>query len=196
MTILYASATDHINKHIYYVTVPGYYQDVHRETETGQLFAPVYEPFDSRAEQRAAITIARMVDLMIGRVPFTILDDKDVVQILHHIDAYVEEVFALRGDARITSYITKIIELRGFIYKLFRRVLNLHVEWKKAYSGNQGVFEIIQALYAPFGIPTDIPAGLLDALVICPTLRLHAEHERHITQTTPPSLQEEVRYGV
>ncbi|CAM6031536.1 unnamed protein product, partial [Sphagnum compactum] len=65
----------------------------------GIFFAPIYEAFDPNLPQRSMITIAKMIEYYISRVSFTILNDYDILLILHQIDAYVAEVYPMREMA-------------------------------------------------------------------------------------------------
>ena len=162
--IVYQSATDHINKHTYAVTVPPYVSGVHKQVLNGELFTPVYEAFDPFLFQRSRISISNMVSFNISKTPFTIIDDHDVLEILHQIDAYVEEVYELRHNKEISIYIEKILKLRPHIYKHFRRILNKHPQWYQAYDQGEGLFGTLQKLYKPLGIEVDLPKPLLEEL--------------------------------
>jgi len=174
--MIYATATDHINKHPYKLLIPPHVLSIHREALAGDLFAPFYESNDHRQFQRAMMPIARMVEFNISKTTFTIVDDYEVLEILHQIDAYVQEVLPLmRVDKSVVSYVEKILRLRARIYQLFRRVLNLHPDWKKVYSHGQNIFGVIVNLYRLLGISVDAPQALLDELSICPTVRSYPE---------------------
>lgn len=196
--ILYPTATDHINKHPYGVMLPPHALDVPVETGrrrppvtaltmiSGTLVqrtrhtiattpGPIYEPFDERLSQRARVTIAHMVTLVMSETPFTILDDYDVLTILHQIDAYVAETYPLRSEPAVTAYFERILKLRSRIYALFRRVLNHRPQWKTAYTEEQGLLGVLRDLYRSFGMSGGLPQTLLDDLEICPTVRDHPE---------------------
>lgn len=197
-TILYASATDHINKHPYDVYVQAHFSGIHPEVERGIFKTPIYEPMDPNAKQRSSITISKMVELFTSKSSFDIAKDQDVVAILHHIDSYVEEIYPMKDrDAAIQPYIDKIINLRGRIYLLFRRVMNLHPEWRKAYSGQVGVFQIIVDLYRPLGLKLDLPETLIEELRYCPTIRAAQRAESTKAMTSPGGFpMEQVIYDV
>ncbi len=194
MSIIYATATEHVNRHIYRVLVPGYHQSIHRTVELGIFKTPIYEPFDDREFQHSAMTIANMVECVIGRVSFKIINDQDVLHILHHIDAYVEEVFPLRGTKEVQIYIEKILNLRTHVYRMFRFVLNRHEDWKVAYTKGVGVFDFIRELYTAIGISVDAPATLISTLAICPTIRRQNDYEAKTK--TVSSKTRKVSYGV
>jgi hypothetical protein len=188
-TTLYPSATAHINHHPYTAMIPPYIQIIPRVIETGIFFAPLYEAFDDKVPQRAKLTIAKMVEFVSSKTTFTIIDDYDVLAILHQIDAYVEEVYPLRADERVKTYLDKILLLRQRIYTVFRRVLNRHPQWKQAYIGEEDIFTIMRQLYRPFGIELGIPATLLEELALCPTIRANPtpSHGNRSDKTNPPS---------
>jgi hypothetical protein len=174
--MIYATATDHINKHPYKLLVPPHVLAIHREALIGDLFAPLYESYDHKQPQRAMMPIARMVEFVISKTVFTIVDDYEVLEILHQIDAYVEEVLPLmRGDKAVASYVEKILRLRVRIYQLFRRVMSLHPDWKKVYSHGQNIFGVITQLYQLLGLSVDAPQNLFEELSICPAVRSHPE---------------------
>jgi len=161
--------------------IPPHIQNIHRQVERGIFFAPIYEPFDQHTPQRSKITIAKMVEFVVSRTSFTIVEDHDVLSILHQIDAYVEEVYMLRTDDRVRAYIEKILALRVRIYIVFRRVLNRHPQWKQAYIGKDSIFTIMAALYRPFGVDLGIPSTMLESLLVCPTVRAYPDAFRGLS---------------
>lgn len=181
-TTIYATATDHINKHPYDVMVQAHFAGIHRLVEQKIFLSPIYEAFDSNALQKSKITIAKMVELFISKSSFNVIEDKDVLYILHQIDCYVEEVYHLKNDDKVQKYIEQILKLRERIYFLFRRVLNLHPQWKQAYQQQIGVFQIISQLY---GKNHDLPETLLEDLRICPTIKFH-EKSKKLNTPLPP----------
>lgn len=183
MTIIYASATDHINKHTYPATIPPYTFNIHPSVIKKDLFAPPYEVFDQNLPQKAMITIADMVSFVISNTTFTIINDYDVLAILHQIDSYVEEVYPLRMTKTVSEYIERILKLRVRIYTLFRRVLNRHPQWKAAYNHGDGIFKILLDLYSPLGMTVDVPNAMLDELSVCPTIRAHPDQFKGILQS-------------
>ena len=183
---IYATATDHVNNHVYDVMVQPHFVGVPRLVEEGLFFAPFYEPYDHILKQKSKITIAKMVELFISNSSFDIIEDRDVLYILHTIDSYVEEVYHLRTDDTVGKYIEKILKLRARIYTLFRIVLNRHPQWKQAYQKQIGVFEILRTLYSPLGGLPDLPETLLEQLRICPTIREHEASEKAQKKETSP----------
>jgi len=219
--IVYPTATDHINKHPYVVFLPPHAQDIPEDvgrkwpvrtssiyvvggapyrirTRTAQTPSPFYEQFDEKLDQRSLITISRMVTLLMSNTPFTIADDYDVLVILHQIDAYVAENYALRSEPAIMSYFEKILKLRTRIYELFKRVLNRHPQWKTAYTEEHGLFGFIRQLYQPLNITFDMPNTLIEELAICPTVRDHPEifSKLHPQKTSNVSQDGRLKYDV
>jgi hypothetical protein len=177
--IVYASATDHINLHPYDVMVQPHFISLHKEVEKGTFKHPIYEAFDPNLKQKSRITINKMVELYISKSSFDIFDDKDVLSVLHHIDAYVEEVYPLKAtNEEVSRYIDRILELRSRIYFLFCRVLNAHPLWKAVYEQRRGIFSIIAEIYGPMGMATDLPETMLKELRMCPTIRTVQKLER------------------
>ena len=196
--MLYATATDHINNHPYAVYLPPHVLDIHKQVIGGDLFAPLYEASDTNLKQKSMIPIAKMVELSISETSFTVINDYDILLILHQIDAYVEEVYPLRSDPRIMPYIERILKLRSKVYLVFRRVLNWHPQWKSAYSHGNDIFGTILNLYKSIGISVGVPQGLLDDLVVCPTVRNHPEQFSPISQLQSPTsgLDGKIHYSV
>ena len=195
--MIYISATDHINKHPYQVTVPPYIFSIHKPILSGDLFAPMYESFDSNMAQRAMITISKMVELNISSTSFTIIDDYDVLLILHQIDAYVGEVYPLMSDKAVAAYLERILKLRVRIYTIFRRVLNRRPQWKLAYSHGDNIFGIIAKLYRSIGISMDAPLAPFEELAMCPTVRANLEQfERRLMPTTSAPSSTGIEYRV
>lgn len=182
--MLYPTATDHINKQTYSVLVPPHVMGIHKLVMEGVLFAPIYEAFDHNQPQTTKATIADMVSYVVSKTTFTIIDDYEVLVILHQIDAYVAEVYPLSTDPTISSYIEKILRLRSRVYSVFRKVLNRHPQWKTAYSDDGDVFSVITRLYQTIGISADAPQNLLEELVVCPTIRNNTKHLDAATKKT------------
>lgn len=186
--IIYTSATEHINKHGYDVLLQPYAVKIHREVELGIFKTPIYEAMDHTVKQKSKISIAKMVELFISKSSFDIIDDHDVLDVLHHIDAYVEEVYPLKAsNPAIEKYLEKILQLRSRMYFLFRRVLNKHPQWKQAYQRQVGIFQVMAELYKPLNVNIDLPETLLDELQICPTIRQNTKtpSSKNIDLTTP-----------
>jgi hypothetical protein len=195
--MIYLSATDHINKHPYCVHAPAYIQSIHKPIIAGDLFAPIYETFDTNQQQRMMIPIAKMVELSISNTIFTIIDDYDVLLILHQIDAYVKEVYQLISDKQVSSYVDRILKLRIRIYTLFRRVLNRRPDWKKAYGHGKNLFGMIEQLYQGLGITMNTPSAPLDELAMCPTVRAHSDQFKQILRPAVMSeLGDKINYNV
>lgn len=191
-TTLYPTATDHINKHPYTILVPPHVFDIHKDIQQGNLFAPPYEAFDSNIPQRARATISDMVTYVITNTTFTIVNDYDVLVILHQIDAYVEEVFHLRDNKTVATYIERILRLRARIYVLFRRVLNRHPQWKTSYMHEQGIFSFLSQLYGSIGVKADLPQTILDRLSVCPTIAANPDQFTDPTMTVRKTSSKDV----
>lgn len=172
MTNLYITATEHINKHPYEVMIQPHIAISFGPKFNGKHIAPLYEPFDAAALQKSRISIAKMVEYFVSKSSFTIINDRDVIEILHQIDAYVAEVYGEKSvNPEIEKYLEKILKLRDRIYFLFRRVLNLHPQWKTAYHQQIGVFNVMAELYRAIGMQIAVPETLMESLRICPTIR-------------------------
>ena len=170
--IYYATATDHLNKCPYDVLVPPHFAvKVTKEVEAGLFHTPFYEPIDAFALQKSKITIAHMIELSATQARFIVIDDKDVLSILHHIDLYIQEVLPLRDRPEVKKYIEKILPFRQRTYFLFRRIMNKHPQWKEAYSHREGVFDVLAKLYRGLGVSVNLPETLLEELRECPALR-------------------------
>ena len=189
MSTLYPSATEHINRRPYVVLVPPHVLGIHKAVLEQDLFATPYEAHDEKQPQKAMVTIADMVAYVISSTTFTIVDDYDVLVILHQIDAYIEEVFPLRANKTVSTYIERILRLRARIYTLFCRVLNRHPQWKSVYGTRQDIFGFILELYRPLGLVVDVPQNAIEELAICPTIREHPDYFigllRPTSQQTP-----------
>lgn len=186
MANIYITATDHINNHPYEVMVQAHTTVNFSNKNT----APFYEPMDHTIPQKSRIPISKMVEYFISRSSFTIIHDKDVLEILHQIDAYVKEVYPLKNiNSEVEAYLEKILKFRERIYFLFRRVLNNHPQWKDSYKEQVGVFGVISELYSSIGMKVDVPESLMEDLRICPTVR---EYE---TQKSKEIMQQPVQHG-
>ena len=187
-SIIYATATDHVNLHPYSVSVPAHFATViHRSVEEGNLFAPIYEPFDSRQQQSSMITIAKMVEFVISSTTFTITKDYDVLEILHQIDAYIDEVFPMINDKIVSTYVDRVLRLRSRIYVLFRRILNRRPQWQSAYGHENTLFEMLAEVYRPLGVSFKSPQTLFEDLVVCPTVKKHPEQFGGILMNRTPT---------
>lgn len=187
--IVYATSTDHINKCPYDVLVPPHFAiKIAKEVETKVFHAPFYEPIDSLALQKSKITIAHMVELTATQSRFIVLHDEDVLSILHHTDAYIQEVLPLRDRPEVKKYIDRVLPFRQRTYFLFRRIMNNHPQWKEAYSQREGVFDVLARLYRGMGVSVNLPETLLEELRECPALREIRQSEPQsdtITAETP-----------
>ena len=173
--MIYKTATEHINRHPYKVLIPPHVMGIHAAVLNKQLFTPIYEPFDAHLSQSSMIPIAKMVEFVVSNTTFTIVEDYDVLAILHQIDAYVAEVYPLKIDKAISDYLQRILKLRQRVYPLFRRVLNRRTAWKEAYSQDTGLLFEMQKLYQLLGLPANGPKPFFEELEICPTLREHPD---------------------
>jgi hypothetical protein len=219
--MIYLTATEHINQQPYAVLIPPYVLDVHDaataqesptrihttvsqtlvlaqrvKIKTLKMPAPVFEALDQNLRHRAMITINKMVEFSISRTTFTIVEDYDVLVILHQIDAYVEEVYHRLDDKAFSSYVDRLLALRERIYALFRRTLNYHPQWKTAYSHGDDIFGFLLRLYQPLGIRIDTPQSLLDELVLCPTVRAHPDKFATGVTSPPPPSDGRIAYNV
>ena len=150
MARIYLSATEFINNRPYDLRVPSYY-------DPAQVENPIFIDEDPRSFVRTRLPIAHMVEMRATKVPFDIADDKDVLDILHHIDAYIEEVqHSAAISVPIKSYISKIILLRTDVYRIFLKCMKRHPDWQQAYDNQSGIMAIITKLYGAMGI--DVPS--------------------------------------
>lgn len=182
MPNVYITATEHINKRPYPALI-----QAHLAVNFGPKgHAPFYEPFDSNSMQRSAITIAKMVELFTSKSSFIIVNDMDVIEILHQIDAYIAEVYPLKDrDEAVDKYIERILLLRDRIYFLFRRILNLHPQWKESYQDQVGVFSVMAELYRSIGVNIELPESLMEDLRMCPTIRHSAKTKAQEIRAKP-----------
>ncbi len=187
-TNIYPTARDHINKQTYDAMVAPSVFPIHPLIQDGTFSTPFYEPFDHRLPQKSKITIATMVEYAISQVEFTIIDDHDVVVILHQMDAYIEETWVLRGQAAVRSYLNKMLTLRERFYVLFRRVMNRHPQWKQAYIGEQDILSYMREIYQALGFIINTPDTLLAALQICPTVRAQKQLDQQVDRQAARTL--------
>lgn len=174
---IFATATDHFNIHVYACMIPQYYMsDIPQIVKDGFLTTPIYDSEDTKAMGRSLITISRMVQLKITKVPFQIIRDRDVLEILHAIDNYLKEVNKL-DDPVVKKYIKNVLQLRPDIYHNFRKILNRHPVWKEAYMGQTPMVSTLTSLY-----------GLLnmDISMVDP-LELLRDPPIKVDQVAPPS---------
>lgn len=101
---------------------------------------PVFTPEASR-EVRMNLTIAHLIDLHSTQKYFKIMNDRSVLEIFHTVDSYLKEIRPLISDGNqaVIIYAQKTIAFRQDLFKLVRRLLNLHPDWKEAYWGGMGV---------------------------------------------------------
>lgn len=191
MSNIYASATAFINNHPYDVMI-----QAHLTVKfSSKGLAPIYEPYDPNILQKSKIPIAKMVELYTSKSSFTIINDMDVIDILHRIDAYVAEVYPLKSmNTEVETYLSRILTLRDRIYFLFRRVLNHHPQWKTSYQNRPGIFNALSILYGAIGIKLDLPESLMEDLRICPTIREYEKSKMQDLMAQP--IKERVVYEV
>lgn len=96
---------------------------------------PIYTPMFADARTRSMITIAQMIDMYVTKVQFEIPTDRDVMTIFHSLDSYALEVERMvsEGNQEVIRYLRKVYDFRSVMYQRFRRVLNLHPDYKEAY---------------------------------------------------------------
>jgi hypothetical protein len=196
--MIYLTATDHINKHPYKVMVPPSVQIIPEVVLTGKLFAPIYQAFDPNMMQHGMYPIAQLVEFCITDTPFIIQDDYDVLKILHQIDAYMVEVFPLRGNPEVSAFMTRILQCRAKIYVVFRRVLNRRPNWKTLYDHQDNIFGAIAKLYQSSGMTISMPQTMFEELAICPVVRAHPEYFASGGTVPTPTTErtDKIRYGV
>ena len=214
---LYSSATEHINKHQYDVLVPGYYTAPPQSAPSAQMVVsrmcgnlmmskstyeetpipPIFVSDDPHAFYKSKKAIYEMVDMMSSKVPFTITHDHDVLDILHSIDAYIEEAHPSASiNQEVASYMGKIIILRKRIYTLFRRVLNRHPDWKEKYREQEGITAIIEQMYNIIGIPVPTLTNTVESLAKAPHEFDNRPLSEKLKDLDDPTVHRKIDYGV
>lgn len=165
---IYCSATEHLNKHPYLLKIPISYDPA---VVTGVApdeyteYVRKLQPSDPCIMVRSMLPISHMIEMCVTKVPFEITHDRDVLEILHQIDAYLEEVSdRIAVNPQVKAYVAKVMQLRPKVYRLFKIKLNQHPEWRKAYREESGIISIIEDMYRNLGVSELTPiAGLAQA---------------------------------
>lgn len=142
MALIYASATDHFNLRGFKINRPAYYDPAVQSCKaiTSGEVRPIYMPDVPDARVYSLMPCCDLMDMAVSRVPFEIINDRDVLEILHTCDNYLMEI---RQQVEAGSYLhvsvaKNVAILRSKIYRLFRTVLNRHPDWKEKYIHGQG----------------------------------------------------------
>lgn len=152
---VYATATEYFNKQTFDCLVPQYYiPDIPDIIKSGFLSTPIYDPGELQSMGRTGVSASLMVKFKLTKVPFIIVNDKDVLHVLHIIDNYLEEVGDL-PDPTVQKYIENVLKLRPDIYKLFRSKLEEHPVWKEAYMGQNQMAKAVTSIYEMLGMSTN-----------------------------------------
>ncbi|CAM6000869.1 unnamed protein product [Sphagnum balticum] len=107
---------------------------------------------DENAQEYAPQPICNMIDMCATRTSFTICQDKDIVEILHYVDAYIAEAkFSAEHREDVRLYLKKVLFFRQKLYPLFNRILNRHPEWREAYTGKSTMAALMTELAAKIG---------------------------------------------
>jgi len=186
MPRIYNSFTDHINMALYDLRVPSTTANVPQavldgdflampsvldsffcnhdeideaDEETG-LLRTVYEDISETFFTRR--TINNMVQFNKSKILFTIVNDMDVLYILHNIDGYLREIKNLLNETEVREYVRDLIFLRENIVTLAKRVLNIHKDWKEKYIKNTNAATAI-AMFSG-----ENPDDIISAIFACP----------------------------
>lgn len=156
MALIYFSAQQHFNERKYKINQPAYYatQAAQSKAIYTDGIKPIYEPIVPEAKVYAMVPICDMVDMAISRVPFQILQDRDVVEILHMIDNYLLEVRVPieSGNGVFVRYAHNVIILREQIFKIFRSVMHRHKDWRAKYEmGSSAVRKFFELMSLNLG---------------------------------------------
>ena len=140
---VYASATEHINKHPYDVLIPLSYGRIPDAVADG-TFHPIHDDNDPKALYRSRLPIANFIDMHHTKVTFQYIKDEDILEIQHMLDAYLEEVSvsAMTNEA-VTNYIKKVIPYRAEHNKCFLKCLNRHPDWKRQYKESDKISTLL-----------------------------------------------------
>lgn len=131
---LYASAADHLTYRPYRIRTVEAAARLPLAVATGEVH-PIYDILDPKRETLASKTILDMCELLANRVPFTIIDDRDILLIAQEIEAYLEQTRTMPRDDELRQFLAKLLPLREQILRLQRRVFKKHPDWASKFLG-------------------------------------------------------------
>lgn len=148
---IYPTVTEHINMRPYKLEVPAYYCRVPALVENGEI-APIF--FGGAHDMTTArLPICNMIDMYITKVQFAFTEERDVMDVLLHMDAYLKEVYdAPSNSPEIQAYAKKMLAFRKQVSHMFKKLLNKHPDWKIIYNGeSSGILKLMAELRSMIG---------------------------------------------
>jgi hypothetical protein len=168
--LIFATETEHINKFPYQVQVPSSYYKMHPLMEDGRstsviyndksqidvlgpiapFYGEIHPQYDSSLDvSHSRLPISELVNMFFLKIKFTILEDKDIIDILLHMDNYILEAQSgLSTNPNLPKYLKKMIGFREDLYNRgYKRVLKRHPDWAEMIEGRNGsVADVLKKL--------------------------------------------------
>jgi hypothetical protein len=177
MQKIYLSALEFVQKRLFDMWVPAYYDPNLPEDmiatkpkpfEKTNRFRPVsksrrdpspfYKPYAPDQPQLSAFSIEGMVKMFYRKVEFELYKESDIVEIFDGLDRYL---ISLRqdvelGNERIIEYVRLCLELRKELYKHYYRYMELNPTAKeKLYPNNDPTKNIFHLMALAGGLRED-----------------------------------------
>lgn len=156
---IYPTPADHINNHPYRIKL-AHYASMHNNVVNGYTL-PVYVTPNAHILQDGVATIANMIYYKSNSIPFEILTDEDLLQIVHNLDAHFENIKHRYKDPEHAAFLKEAIPFRVDAQKPFERAINRNPEWKKLYhGGGDGLLNMLIEINQMLGNDVDKLTGV------------------------------------
>lgn len=134
---LYFKVEDYIDRRPYDVAIPDGYRNIPvHDPDVMKYFGDLFMPNVGHTFLTPSkVTIRKMIDLYTSQIEFEIINDIDVLDIMHYLNAYFEKTYDKREIPEYKVYYAIAMPYYNWIRSRATIVLNKHPDWKKSYAG-------------------------------------------------------------
>jgi hypothetical protein len=155
---IFFSPVDFINQQKFSVSAPASYGPLPAAVlDEDDPFPPIFVDPDPHALCRGMWATCHLIDMTANRVPWIIHNDADVFAILHHLDAYLEEVYPFaQSDETHRRYANNAMVFRGELVKCYKRISARSAMIKDIYeTGGSGTLKLLLEFLTARGKPAE-----------------------------------------
>lgn len=133
---IFASPADHITNHTYKVLVPPSHNALTQHELNGDI-APMFAIHEMNTDllTQSRQTIYSLVEMILTKTMFQIVDDYDLVEIMYVNEAYINEMReTVKRDTKAADFVRGVIAFRQAMYRSYFRAVKRHPDWLEAFS--------------------------------------------------------------